>query len=67
MLISTHDKGLTDLDNFLKPTTLAEEITENLESGLASFFEPYGQIAYFLILGEAGEAEYEARLRRWLQ
>ena len=31
------DKGLTDLDNLPEPDTLAEEIIENLESGLASF------------------------------
>lgn len=30
------DKGLTDLDNLPEPDTLAEEIIENLESGLAS-------------------------------
>uniref|UniRef100_E6QLE8 site-specific DNA-methyltransferase (adenine-specific) n=1 Tax=mine drainage metagenome TaxID=410659 RepID=E6QLE8_9ZZZZ len=31
------DKGLTDLDNLPEPDTLAEEIIENLEAGLASF------------------------------
>jgi len=31
------DKGLTDLDNLPDPDTLAEEIIENLEAGLASF------------------------------
>jgi type I restriction enzyme M protein len=31
------DKGLTDLDNLPDPETLAEDIVENLESGLASF------------------------------
>ncbi|MGA8940066.1 MAG: class I SAM-dependent DNA methyltransferase [Acidobacteriaceae bacterium] len=31
------DKSLTDLDNLPEPDTLAEEIIENLESGLASF------------------------------
>jgi type I restriction enzyme M protein len=31
------DKGLTDLDNLPEPDILAEEIIENLESGLASF------------------------------
>ena len=31
------DKGLTDLDNLPDPATLAEEIIDNLESGLASF------------------------------
>jgi type I restriction enzyme M protein len=31
------DKGLTDLDSLPEPDTLAEEIIENLESGLASF------------------------------
>jgi type I restriction enzyme M protein len=31
------DKGLTDLDNLPEPDTLAEEIIENLESGLATF------------------------------
>jgi type I restriction enzyme M protein len=31
------DKSLTDLDNLPEPDTLAEEIIENLESGLTSF------------------------------
>jgi type I restriction enzyme M protein len=31
------DKSLTDLDNLPEPETLAEEIIENLESGIASF------------------------------
>ena len=31
------DKSLTDLDNLPEPDVLAEEIIENLESGLASF------------------------------
>jgi hypothetical protein len=31
------DKSLTDLDNLPEPETLAEDIIENLESGLASF------------------------------
>jgi len=30
-------QGLTDLDNLPEPDTLAEEIIENLEAGLASF------------------------------
>jgi type I restriction enzyme M protein len=31
------DKSLTDLDNLPTPDTLAEEIIENLEAGIASF------------------------------
>ncbi|MGC2221463.1 MAG: SAM-dependent DNA methyltransferase, partial [Methylocella sp.] len=31
------DKSLTDLDNLPEPDALAEEIIENLESGLDSF------------------------------
>jgi type I restriction enzyme M protein len=31
------DKSLADLDNLPDPDVLAEEIAENLESGLASF------------------------------
>jgi type I restriction enzyme M protein len=31
------DKGLTDLDNLPEPDTLAVEIIENLQAGLASF------------------------------
>lgn len=33
------DKSLTDLDNLPEPDTLAEQIIENLEAGLASFRE----------------------------
>ena len=33
------DRSLTDLDNLPEPDTLAEEIIENLESGLDSFRE----------------------------
>jgi len=33
------DKSLTDLDNLPDPDILANEIIENIESGLASFRE----------------------------
>jgi type I restriction enzyme M protein len=36
-IIWLKDKSLTDLDNLPEPDTLAEEIIENLEAGLASF------------------------------
>ena len=38
------DKSLTDLDNLPEPDELAEEIIENLESGLNSFREVFSRL-----------------------
>jgi type I restriction enzyme M protein len=38
------DKSLTDLDNLPEPDMLAEEIIENLESGIASFRAVLGEL-----------------------
>lgn len=38
------NKSLADLDNLPEPDTLAEEIIENLESGLESFREIVGEL-----------------------